>query len=191
MQFDEQDELDRILNGALSAYPAEPRLGIETRVLRRVRSEGRFRRPWNLAQTVWPRVVVASIFLAFLTTGVVWLLPDRTISPAGGSRLAETRRLKDEVVHPSKRLARESFVARRPLSKLHLAAQREKSPPELPRLEVFPTPSPLTREELALMKLARVEPGGVPRTARSDSAGLELIQIDGLEIKPLSNDGDE
>ncbi len=39
MWTDKHDELDQILNQALSTCPAEPRLGIETRVLRRVQKE--------------------------------------------------------------------------------------------------------------------------------------------------------
>ncbi len=62
----------------------------------------------------------------------------------------------------------------------------------LPKLEVFPTPSPLTPEELAFVKIPKAMPSpALLQAEKVETARLEPIQIQALEIKPLTVDGDE
>jgi hypothetical protein len=189
MWAEERDELDRILNQALFAYPAEPLLGIEARLLRRVRNEGRATQRTSLASTFWSRALGAGLAVALVAAGVF-------LSRSG---------LVKKTANPN------PTAAARPVNSVKAAA--ETTPPEagtrenqeiegtirgavrrsaLPKLDVFPTPSPLTPEELAL---ARMTKAALPAaTARQESAvpvQLEPIQIQVLEIKPLAADADE
>ena len=69
MRAEEHDELDRILNQALSAYPAEPLLGIESRILRRVRNDCRTTR-WTRSVSSWGRALAAVLTLALVAASV-------------------------------------------------------------------------------------------------------------------------
>ena len=187
MPAEERDELDRILNQALSAYPAEPLLGIEARVLRRVRSVGRATQRTGWASSFWGRALATGVVVALVAAGVFWgrngllektAIPNhRTVEPP-----ANVAKAAAETAPPSTGNREELEVEGTIRGRVRRSA--------LPKLDVFPTPSPLTLGELALVRATKAVP--LEATARPEQVypfPLEPIQIQALEIKPLAADG--
>lgn len=181
MLVEERDELDRILNQALSTYPAEPMLGIEARILRRVRNEGQASKRAGWTFSFWGRALGASLALALVAAGVFLSrngLIEKPVKPNGVNATAV------QAAPPIGVTRRTQEVEGTIRVKVLRSA--------LPKLDVFPTPSPLTPLELALVKMARAIPSETARRPeKADTAQLEPIQIQVLEIKPLGVEGDE
>lgn len=189
MWDEERDELDRILNEALSAYPAEPLLGLDARILRRVRNEGRATQRSSLASSFWGRALGASLALALVAAGVFLSrnsFVEKPVRPMQTIAERVTNRVNAAVdATPPAGVSRDD----RDIEGTVKVRSRRSA---LPKLDVFPTPRSLTPQELVLVKMARAEPPQT--TARPEKAGtaqLEPIQIEALEIKPLLIGGDE
>jgi hypothetical protein len=182
MRAEEHDELDRILNQALSSYPAEPRLGIEARILRRIQHEGPGARWAGVSLAPWGRALACVVLIA----GIVWFYREQSDGPANsGQQTAQV------AAQQSTKLAHGAppVGATQENRKTEIRARIAR--PRLPKLDVFPTPSPLTPEELAFVKIPRTIFSAAPRQAEKTDTVWEPIQIQALEIKPLTIDGDE
>jgi hypothetical protein len=190
MWAEEHDELGRILNQALSAYPAEPLLGIEARILRRVRTEGQATK-WTASSSVWGWALATLFSIALIAAGVFLTrngAVQKTANPIQAAAGHPSTGLK---VPPATREIPEGEGTAR-------AAVRRSA---LPKLDVFPTPSPLTSEELALVKMAKAASLGATALeatappANGSTVQPEPIQVQALEIKPLvvsgAEDGDK
>jgi hypothetical protein len=150
------DELDRLIDDALAGYVnAEPRVGLETRILRRV--EGGARRAWW--RWVWAVPVLASF--------AAWMLV-----PPREERLELTARV---VMPPAP-----AVTGARPRPVV-----RPARPAEPPKRPLFPTPAPLTAEEQALVTLAVQHPEALRQMASSNRSWTEPIHIEELKIEPL------
>lgn len=183
MWDEEQDELDRILNRALSTYPAEPLLGIEARVLRRVRNEGRVTQRSGLTSSFWGRAMGAGLAAALLAGGVFLSRNGLVEKPANQNHSIAERQVNSPKTGAD---ATPPAGATQGNQEVEGTIRVKASRSALPKLDVFPTPAPLTLEELALVKMTRGVPSGA--TTRLDKAGAvppEPIQIQVLEIKPL------
>ncbi len=175
----DRDDLDLLLDAALAAYvDAEAQPGLTHRILAAARhlEPRRSALRWlPLAISALAAALLASIFLIHRAgipshpAPLVAQVPAPTFS-AG---------LKSNPTPPAHR-ARE-HAAR--------AASRP-APAQLPRLEVFPTPTPLSPEERALLT-AQGNPDGVPtQPAQSaavlDRQSVEPLHIAAIEIPPLN-----
>lgn len=142
MADEERDALDRLLDEGLAAYAnREPRAGLESRILYRVRGE---RAPRGFPLLRWALPVAAAACLAAAV--VYW--SHRAPEPAPPPRIAESAatipaRAPVEVAKPE--------PPPRP-------ARRNAPRRTLPKRPEFPTPTPLTSEERALLAIYRVAP---------------------------------
>ncbi len=161
-------ELDRILDEALASYGAmEPRPGLERRVLHRVRAAS-VRRRWLLLVPV-----LAALLLAI------------------GIRLWPGIRTIDALPPQPSSIARAPVIAAPRIAKVIARSARPRVFPRregLPRKALFPTPSPLTPDERALLFLASKRPGQTEDFAAHRE--IEPIEISELQITPLPDSGE-
>ena len=173
MESDRRDELDRVLDRSLAAWcEGEPLAGLEDRILNRVRlADGRRARSWR-----WMAVAIPA--LAALAIAVALSRHDR---PAIAPPVVETARVAAPPVQvapaPPVRAVRVGHRAHRP--------QR----PAMPKQDFFPTPAPLTQEELALVALAASRPADAQAFAAIRERNAQEINIPPIEILPLRIDG--
>lgn len=185
-QFDQnafRDNLDRLLDKALAKYAAvEPRLGLEERVLAHLRSEHipvANRAWWRWASVAAAALVVVAAFLA-RTTGpppsVIVNYPaiEKQPVPARAARIAKLAKERNPP-HPrsAKRQSRQS-------SATTAAAD--------PKLDVFPSPQPLTEEELALTQYVRNFPSDARLVAQTQQTSENEIL---RKMQVLANESGE
>lgn len=190
------EHLDRILDDALNEYrEAEPLAGLEDRVMQRLllQPAGRRRSWW-----MWGAVAAcAALVLVALWVGV------------GGSRArnsplnqAITAKQPDQApittpvgndANVSKQPSHSQIAARRPETPGQMSQAANNAPAEQttrkeprrikgPEALQFPSPSPLTSEEHALLALVRANPDALANQP-NQSQELEIAPID---IKPLA-----
>jgi hypothetical protein len=144
-------ELDRILDAHLAKYAAaEPRPGLENRIL------ANFRAVDTRAEVpVWTKWILAGAAVAIIVIAVAiaWR-PVQSSRPAIASRPPNTIQKTNLTPKPNSetRLVSEN----KPVRKLvrHAAIARTVAAAE-PKLDQFPSPQPLTKEELAFVRYAR------------------------------------
>jgi hypothetical protein len=155
-----QDELDRILDAALEKYAAaEPREGLEGRVLANLRAE----RARVLDRAWWRWGVMAALAAIVIVAVTFAWRSGKPSHPVVANRPSATRSAPKEgrqvvsngdekEVRPQKRSARRSISVRRSQLKDVIAANRELGPPKmsLPKLDQFPSPHPLSEQEKIL-----------------------------------------
>lgn len=188
MWTEEHDELDQILNRALSTYPGEPRFGIEARILRRVQNEAPGPRWTGVALAPpWSRALAGVVLVAALAARFVWFHPEQS------DKSARSDRQETEVPAPeSSELETLASPAGATQENRKVEIRVRTARPSLPRLDVFPTPSPLTPEELAFVKIPRAMPSAAPpQPEKGGTIHAEPLQIQALEVRPLVVDGDE
>lgn len=158
MKDDARSEFNRRLDAALADYASvEPPAGLEQRILARARtSEARPR-------LVWWRWAAAVPALACAVAVFVYRDAPRIEPP----RVALT--------------APPAPVLSAPLTK----RTSRPRPVRLPKLEVFPTPVPLSAEERALLMLVAQS----PEKASELLTPAEPEPIKPIEIEPISNGG--
>ena len=169
MEDNSRDELDRLIDGALSAYSgAEPLAGLEERVLQRiVVAEGARRR------AVWWRWALALPVLASLAWVTILLrvepLPAPKVTVIGNVDWTEPALPKVTPKLPERKTAR--------------------LPKPLPKLEQFPAPSPITAEERAWLAFVDRAPALAQETFRElEKRNSEKIEIREIQIPPLVTD---
>ena len=185
--------IDELLDAALARqHNAEPQAGVETRILERVRTsatgQSSRRRAWV--------VVTAVAAAAFLV--VMVRVANRSHSPA-----VQTPQISKVVPspQPNERLAASSETARQPGSRRAITTtertehhQRKTSGRTVARHwpSQFPTPTPLSPEERALVRYVQETPPQVLAASlfkeQSVEQPLEIkpLKIVPLEIRPLS-----
>jgi hypothetical protein len=168
MEDNRHDELDSLIDGALVSYSdAEPLAGMERRILNRIRATEAARR--RMAR--WWRWAIAIPALASLVALAAVMRWGR-VQP-----VPKTETARAEAAPPPARIE-------------PLAAPAGRIPPPraqprrlLPKQERFPTPSPLTPEERALIALAQTHPEALQFQT------VERIEIPPIAIPPLRIDG--
>jgi hypothetical protein len=160
-----RDDLDKLIDGALSTYTnAEPIAGLEERVLERVRMARRTRaRRWWCA--------IAAAVSGAVLIGILARKPQ----PAPVARI-EPPPVQLSIAPPPPRVVVE---VRRPAR----APRRPTTPRALPKRELFPTPMPLTKEERMLVALAEAHPQELMARPVGE------IEIKPIQIAPLQVDG--
>ena len=162
-----RDELDRMIDGALASYSdAEPLAGIEQRLVNRVHAVRNRRRwlAWGVGAAVTASVVV----------GMSWS-GHKTIREKTPVAVARVRRQAS----PPK-----TAVISAPRARVRV--KRAARPRALPKLEQFPTPTPLTAEERALVAFVR---GNEEEARQVLAANEDRIQIEGIQIQRLWKEG--
>lgn len=169
-----EDDFDGLLNDALrEVREAEPRMGLEGRVLAGVRAGAE---EWRFAWWKWASVAAAVVVIVLVVAvrrgskvdvvrkAPVVVVPSERVESAKGSSKSskDTNQVRAVAVKPPRKRAAEKNVV----------AAVEKKP--------FPTPAPLNEQEKALMLLARNNPGvlrSVGEERNTDSIAIPKIEI--------------
>lgn len=175
------DSFDHVLDAALSKYAAvEPRVGLEDRVLAHLHSE-----PSQSSRRIWLRWELAGAVAAIVILAVLASRSNRVTHPVianhppaaiqqpsiqGTKPAPPSNDIVAVVQHPSTR----KFVARR------APAPPAFVPP--PKLDQFPSPQPLSTEEIALAHYVK----SFPREAQLVAKAQEEFAI---ETQNIMNDG--
>jgi hypothetical protein len=184
--------LDELLDATLErARDAEPRPGLEGRVMARVRAEraarSQFGWKWRLVAGLAVLVVVALAAKFMLRSGStprphpVPALVSQTRAPEATSPSTATTSKPAAQSQPAGRSNRKSSSHREPRvwrrrGSVHLASAEPKQ---------FPSPSPLSEEENLLLHAKDAPPSVLVAWGGSDVAGD--LQIKDLDISPLEN----
>ncbi len=186
----ERDKLDQILDSALVGY-AEPRSGLEKRILTRVMARVEEERGVSLAPRrrwlVWavaiPLTACIALYVAVsnvrqLNTNVVLEAPKHE-KAASAPSLQGTQR---ETIHSVERSR--AGAASKPI--LHRSAIVATNLVARPKLDVFPAPQPLSAQEQALVALVKQAPELQQEVlARANETDMPL-QISAIQIPPIS-----
>jgi hypothetical protein len=179
------DELDKILDRALASYSQEePRPGLSGRVSNRIRTAGLGHR------FSWLRWAMAIPAIASFLLLVFWIFDSS--KPSRSTFRASTEIRGHAAASPSH--DREGAVNIPQKHHARLSGSRPGVKPKrlgLPKREQFPTPTPLTAEERALLAFVSRSPKQAQKVlidAKSRSA--EPIQIKEIHIEPLQNGGE-
>jgi hypothetical protein len=164
------DELERILEEGIASYAAgEPLIRLPERILGRTGADGRVGRR-NLG---WGVVCCAGV------AGMAWVL----MLPA-----------HKEIVRPVQMAAVPSAPAKEVEVLAAPAAEHLRKPvgkagakhaEALPKLPVFPTPTPLTAQERGLMALMKQDPEGTAAAFESLHKKGEPLEIEEIVVEPL------
>lgn len=182
---DSCDELDRLFDSALADYADPgPDSGLESRILSRIAEETHStpRRRWLAWAVALP---AAAIFLFFILISHPWTHHTPTIpqqadvshQPAPSIQGANRPSSTPTLIHRSQAPVRKERPRR--------VAFATRSAP-LPKLEIFPTPQPLTPQEQALVNFAahasKSERESLVTAQQQADAPLHIAAI---QIKPL------
>ena len=192
----ERDELDRLIDSELARY-AEPRAGLEQRILARVEADA-VRRPGIPGR--WQRWVLAGA-MATMAIAAVFVSTSRQSTPNETSATtARTMRPRPAPITTAKEPVPEIHVQVRPLprvakmqhSGIRIPVQTAgANRSRYPKLDVFPAPQPLSEEEQALVAIATT-PAATAREnlmASQSQVGAPL-QIAAIDIQPIATPSD-
>ncbi len=170
-----QDQFDEALESTLTRYGQAPEIeGLERRVLERVAERtGRMTRIRSLTVAVCPTTAALCwlVWWQQIPNTAVRVSPAKTVVPAVVK--SETSNLqiatRDHEIVPAS------------------AAKTRRTPKRSaePKLPQFPTPTPASSEERALLRLVMRETTDVSRKFSSVGGPIEPVQITAVEIKPL------
>jgi hypothetical protein len=173
MNREERERMvDRLLDGALTAQNAEPREGLEERILANLRTQPE-RHPWR--RWLWAPalaaaaiLIAAGLHLARRTPAPATPQVTRRQPPANVRRDAEAQR-QVATVQPHHVPRSGSRRVPRPSPVLARAGK-------LPRQDVFPSPAPLTPEEQLLLALVRDNRPEAVNLAQAQQSERERVQ---------------
>jgi hypothetical protein len=154
------DRVDALMDAALRSY-AEPQAIPDARTAALTlleRGKAKSRPKWPL----WIWAIPVAVCLIILAAGATWLartprIPEVARTPAPARTVAQAK--------PPAPWARNASVTTVPKRSPHFAVV--KSQP-LPKLEVFPTPTPLSPQEEALAAFVKYGPPAVQRAVIED-----------------------
>lgn len=188
-----QDELSRTLDAALAKYAAvEPRQGLEERVLASLRAE-RARVP-NRAWWQWSVIAVAAVVVVALA--LAWRAGRSEHLPMANhpTTTEQTRRAASP---PAAAAASERLVGNTPTRASHsggaiavrrVAPRAQAVAQADPKLDVFPSPQPLSEEELALAQYVRNFPRDAKQVAQAQEASEREVLA---KMQALANESTE
>jgi hypothetical protein len=176
------DELDKILDSALSSYSQkEPRPGLESRVVNRIRASREARKfPWLRWAVAIP--VLASLLIVF------WILDS---SQPARSKLTGSAATPQHVAALQNRDRKGAFQSRDRKGAVNRLQKHAKDVP-LPKEKQFPIPASLTDEERTLLAfVARSPKQAEELLGDAKSRTNEPIEIKEIQIEPLQDGGQE
>jgi len=171
---EQQDRLDLLLDQALKSYGQAPQNeGLEQRILVRAQSV----RVW------YPLTSLLLAASAALFVGIAYLFwavtPKIQTRPPATTPLLVQKRIGQAPLQATpdspRRVALKKVFKRREARKV----------PAAPRLAQFPTPSPMTSEEEALVRLVTGKTEYIPKELMNLGGAVAPIEITALEVKPL------
>jgi len=184
----ERDELDRLIDSELASY-AEPRAGLEQRVLARVAAENPSQL-WVLAG--WQRWAIAGMVAVtiLLVAGIQRLTHHeprvdtaRIMSPAH-SPVANDKDAGSQTplqVLPSHGTTRVRHTVTHRSESIHVAERGKQ-----PKLDVFPAPQPLSKKEQSLIDLAKHLPDAERQKLLTDRQSSQApLEIASIKISPI------
>ncbi len=184
---------DDLLDAALAGYNAEPRPGLERRVLAGVRAGQAHRGFW--LQWQWAAVAAAAVVV--LAAGLYVL---RRPAPQTTARVLPAVPVSAENVN---RVARPGDATAAQVTPLvpgtprvsripRVAAVRTVEMAAAPRLAVFPTPRPPSAQERALARVvATTDPQVLQALAAASQAPTQELVISELKVEPLPSANDD
>ncbi len=184
------DDLDRALDAALSNYAVvEPRAGLAGRILANLHTQPMAARQawwrWGLIGAL-AAIVIVAMTLAWKTgrSAHAPIANHATTTrqirgPANPQAIASSEHL---VGSPAPRAPHNAIALRKPASRAQALADAD------PKLNVFPSPQPLSEEELALARYVR----NFPRDARLVAQEQETSEREVLaKMQALANESTE
>jgi hypothetical protein len=193
-----QDELDRILDAALAKYAAaEPRVGIEGRVLATLRAEGT-----RLTKPAWWRWSVIAALAAVIV--VVLALASRSgkrfhpvvanhplpAEPAAKENPQIATNGDGKEVRPQKRSARRGKSVRRSQPEIVIAANPGSPKLSSPKLDQFPSPQPLSEQEKILANYIAQYPEHAALIAQLRTEALRQDRMEEMRDAAPGNEQD-
>jgi hypothetical protein len=175
----EDRELDQLLNSALSTY-AEPRAGLEARVLAHLTAQPTRRRwlPWAIAVPIAACVVL------------VLMLYPRHNHIEEPVHQAQRESASNMQAAPKNSIAQAAQVPEhQPRPRIVAAHTARAASAPLPRLDVFPTPRPLSSEEQAFVRFVTTTPAPERNAALAAQQQMdEPLHIAEITIQPIAFD---
>jgi hypothetical protein len=176
-----QDRLDQVLDDALASYGEAPESeGLARRVLAQVTERTTRTRPAR-------RLVMAIGAAAAAVCCLFWWeTPKMTVDPLPASIIKPAMR-KTEDALTAQAISPRDFAVVLPRA---TKSGRTLTKPAEPKLARFPTPSPMTSKEWALLRLVSGDAKNIPRELTHFGEPIEPIQLTAIEltaieIKPL------
>jgi hypothetical protein len=179
----EPDDLDRLIDAVLASY-AEPRAGLEQRVLARISGEGvrSSRRKWVFAALAAP-AAAALILLGYLVAKTPYSQPGQMAHTPAMPSAAPV------VTAPARPAARKAAAPGhiRHIHRVDQIADRASNDViSRPKLDVFPTPQPLNAGEQALIRFVSQAPEADRQAIVEDQKRIdEPLRISAIRIPPL------
>ncbi len=174
-------ELERLIDGALPGYSlVEPRPGLEERVVARALAE----------KPRFPRIAWQWAFAPAFAALLVWLiLPGTRQQPLEPVQAIPKSSPTVAISSPETTAAPHAVSASKKAHPHVPAAPLTADQQPLPKLQVFPSPYPLTADERAAMEFTRVR---AQTPVQTTAAEVEIfpIHIAELQIMPLAPAGD-
>ena len=160
------DQLDHLLDAALTKYAAvEPRPGLEERVLANLRAEQTTAR----AKTWWRWGMAGALAAVLVVALALALRSGKSSHPVFVDRPAETQPSPTQAPLTANAGA-ETVPARVPPVRKQNRQPISTRLAADPKLDVFPSPRPLSEEELALARYVRNFPSDAKRVAQAQEA---------------------
>ncbi len=167
---DREKIADQWLDAALKQYgEAEPRAGLEGRVLANLRAEKEslVSRGWNR-----PAVVAVAVVLV-IGMGVFWASEHRGVKEITGMRASVVSHSGQAVANVQMPSRTKISQAPMPRRSAHRRLRVQHAETDEPRLAQFPAPRPLTAQEQLLVRYVRERPDDAKREAQAQT---ELFQ---------------
>lgn len=178
------DELDSRIDAALRSY-AEPPHGTEPRiVLARILEQAQMERPSRPVRWwIWGVAGAAACLVAAMVA--LWVVRAPRVPEIAKVPQPPAVRVPDHPVHPAIAEVKVPAVRHATHSEHSVPRREEARATPLPKLDVFPTPQPLTPEEQALVSFAKQGPPAVQRAVLADQKQWdEITAIASLQMPP-------
>lgn len=184
-----RDRLDELIDTGLAGYTdAEPLTGLEERILRRVEAAPSTPHwPWYRSAR-W--VVALASVLVVIGIAIRWR-PAPAVAPAADKTQASVRRRPESVAPPQ--TVEKLQTVRPPLPTIARVRPKVSAKLALPKEDRFPSDSPLTSEERALLMWSTRAPEQMRelRASLEEGRNGQPVSIEPIRIEPLPSDGNE
>lgn len=188
---DEHGQLDRVLDSALATYADPgPASGLERRILSRIANEASPapRRRWLAWAIALPVAVGLLLFAVLAGSRLVHApssIPPQTrilaLQSEGSDMDASGAKGRIESVAPANQSSPDTKM-----QPPHAVLETKSAP--LPKLDVFPTPQPLSPEERALVEFAAHAPQSERESLMAAQREADAsLRITAIEIMPLES----
>ena len=185
MSEEREKLVDEVLDKALAGYSqAEPRMGLEGRVLARLEEEKA-----APARAGWWRWAWAPAAAALLIAGGLYLSRPRTQPPAAANVPVKVAPAVTPAVTPPPAPVAQAVVGKKP--RIGRAPQAASATLAEARQSRFPAPQPLTEQDRLLLAYVRRQPQAAAEQAQASARPLAEMKIEPLVISPMGPEGDQ